>query len=71
MNSVPLVYEEINLWSKFLGGKQLLVQIAEKYNRGQIASFNLLDPFKSDYWELQWGYVKHDPTRGHIGDLVI
>jgi len=53
MNSVPLVYEEINLWSKFLGGKQLLVQIAEKYNRGQIASFNLLDPFKSDYWELQ------------------
>lgn len=47
-----------------------MVETAEKYNRGQIAPFNLFGSFKSDDWELKWGYVKHDPTRGHICDLI-
>jgi len=55
---------------KFLGGKQLLVEIAEDYNRGQIVPFNLLGPFKSGNWELHSEYVRHDPTCGHICDLI-
>jgi hypothetical protein len=52
MKSVPLLYDGMILQSKFLGGKQLLVEVAENYNRGQIAPFNLLAPFKSNDWEL-------------------
>jgi len=47
-----------------------LVEIAEDYNRGQIVPFNLLGPFKSGNWELHSEYVRHDPTCGHICDLI-
>jgi len=46
------------------------VEIAEKYNGGQTVPCNLLGSFKYDDCELQWGYVKPDPTRGHTGDLI-